>query len=99
MVSGLFLGCAFCGSPIVSVPSSLLDGIGVFCLGVALFPKDARGRLAGALLLAFIAFAYCNEVYLLCTGRSRWLGFVGLTGILVIALLTHFGVIKSRETQ
>jgi len=95
----VFLVYAFCGSPIMSFVSSLLDGVALFLLGIALLFQPSRRAIAGVLILSFVALSYSNEVYLLCTGRGRWFGFILLTVWLLMSLLVLFGVIKSDEAR
>ena len=97
--SAVFLVYAFCGSPIMSFVSSLLDGVALFLLGIALLFQPSRRAIAGVLILSFVALSYSNEVYLLCTGRGRWFGFILLTVWLLMSLLVLFGVIKSDEAR
>ena len=85
------------GSAFVSTPSSVLDGVSLLCVSVAFFIWGVRRRLAWAFGLAFIASSYAGEVYLLCTGRGRWWGFIGLTLLLASWLLGHFGLIRKEE--
>ena len=95
--SALCLVDAFRGSPFVSTPSSVLDGTGFLCLSVAFFVWGVRRRLAAAFSLAFVALSYGSEIYLLCTGRGRWLGFIALTILLTFWLLGRFGLIRRGE--
>jgi len=97
--SAVLIASSFSASPIVSYASSVLDGIATSCLGVALLLAGARPALAGPLVISSMALIYSSEVYLLCTGRGRWLGFVALTVVLSIWLLTLFGVIKSPQKR